>query len=254
MKKRSIVAMVATGVLALMQISCGGDDDGGGGNADVTVTAPVGGGAAPVLIWGNATGTRTSTYTSLFDHFAANGYLVVASNDTSTGDGDSLITALDWIEAENRRSGSPYYGKADLSRVAVSGHSQGGASAVVVAGRDSRIGALAAIMPDCAFWVNCDNAGDIRGTSLLIAGGSDSLVSTRTVRGVYDDIRRSPVVYAEIDGMGHTGWFGDQVDDVGKQILAFFDGVFGDSGKLSQFSGSNCSVCGRDWDLESKNF
>lgn len=251
--RKSFLSVSVAVLLAGVQVGCG--DDEGVGSGDNTIYEPAGNSPAPVLIWGNATGSPVRTYRTLHQYFADNGYLVVAANDTSTGQGESLIQALNWIERENSRQGSRYYGKADLSRVAISGHSQGGASAVVAAGKDSRIKALAALQPDCAFWVRCNNSDEIKATSLLVAGGSDSLVSSRVVEGVYRDIRQSPAVYAEIRRMSHTGWYRDQEDDMGKQILTFFDGVLNnDSAKLGQFESGRCDVCGSSWDIKSKNF
>ena len=266
MKKHLLSISVIFISLAMFQISCGegdgtgglpgGDLPGGGsiGSGDNTVYAPRSGAAAPVLIWGNATGSSVRTYRTLHQFFADNGYLVVAANDTSTGQGETLIEALNWIEAENRNPRSPYYGKADLTRVAISGHSQGGASAVVAAGSDSRFRALASLQPDCAFWVRCNNTASVRATSLLVAGASDTLVSPRTVENVYRDMR-APVVHAEIRGMGHTGWYGDQVGSMGRQMLSFFNGVLNqDQAKLNQFRSGNCRDCGSSWQLKSKNF
>ena len=52
-----------------------------------------------------------------------------------------LTTAIDWALAENKRAGSPYFGKIDARKVAVSGFSCGGLQAMTAA-KDPRVAAV----------------------------------------------------------------------------------------------------------------
>jgi len=49
---------------------------------------------------------------------------------------------LDQLSAWNKEPGNPFYGKLDMSRIGVYGHSTGGGAAVELCGRDSRCNAL----------------------------------------------------------------------------------------------------------------
>lgn len=225
-----------------------------GPGRDYTVIAPAGlkgGEGLPVIVWGNATGSPTGLYKPILEHLASHGFIVVAGDDSFTGDGDSMIEGLDWILDD-----SEYADSIDSSAVGITGHSQGGASAVVVAATDSRIKALVAIQPDCNFWVDCDDAEDINAATLAIAGSSDILVSSRSVkRKVYDEIGRDiPAVFAERRSMGHMGWFSDQVDTYGDIIGSWFGAhLKGDSAALDDFASNGKLAGDREWsEFESK--
>lgn len=253
MRRLSVFRPLGLACAALFLAHCG--DNGGPFGGDRwrgTLVPATGSGPAGVIVWGNATGTPGGVYNNLFDHFAASGYTVISPNDSLTGDGETMVEALDWVLAAGERSGSSVYGKIDPKKVVVMGHSQGGASAVVVAGKDSRVAALVSLMPDCNFWVRCNNTASIRAPSLLIAGSTDILVRERTVRDVYDKLS-GPAALATIDGLGHMGWFSDQVNSIGRPVTEFLDGALGD-GSLAKFKNSTCRDCGtKTWKMTTKN-
>ena len=104
----------------------------------------------PVAAWGNGgCANSNSFYVPFLAELASRGFLVVAigpytpepkpkSEGMGGGMGGGtksaqLLEALDWATAENKRSGSKYYGKVDPSKFAVFGHSCGGLQALEVA-------------------------------------------------------------------------------------------------------------------------
>jgi hypothetical protein len=104
----------------------------------------------PVAAWGNGGCANSNTfYTPFLAEIASRGFLVVAigpytpepkAKTDGMGGGmgggtqsAQLLEALDWATAENKRSGSKYYGKVDPSKFAVFGHSCGGLQALEVA-------------------------------------------------------------------------------------------------------------------------
>ena len=178
----------------------------------------------PLLTWGNATGTPNKLYDTILTHFASHGFIVIATHEGQSGQGEVLAQGLDFLIAENSKSSSKYYGKIDEENLGAAGHSQGGASSVVVAGNDSRVKAIVPIQPDCNAWVDCNNSDSIEGAVFAIAGGTDSLVSKESVQTkVYDALSDDvPAVFGVIEGMGHTGWFSNQVAIVGSAATAWF--------------------------------
>jgi hypothetical protein len=107
------------------------------GDGDLTVFAPsdlaTSARKHPVVIWDNARGIYgTYAYRELLEHVASHGYIIVAAY-ASSPEGSEILAALDWILAENQRSGSPYFEKLDEKRVAAMGHAQGSVATFAVA-------------------------------------------------------------------------------------------------------------------------
>ena len=102
----------------------------------------------PVVAWGNGGCANSNQfYVPFLAEIASHGFLVVAigpftpeATPQKGGGGGmgggtksaQLLEALDWATAENKRSGSKYYGKVDPSKFAVFGHSCGGLQALEV--------------------------------------------------------------------------------------------------------------------------
>jgi hypothetical protein len=105
----------------------------------------------PVVAFGNG-GCRNSSgeFRNLLSDIASHGYVVVAigpagdavvgGSEMKTGitQASQLLDGVNWIEKENARSGSEYYGKIDATKVAVMGQSCGTAQAQQVSG-DPRV-------------------------------------------------------------------------------------------------------------------
>jgi len=105
----------------------------------------------PVVAFGNG-GCRNGSgeFRNLLSDIASHGYIVlaigpagdavVAGSEAKTGitQASQLLDAVNWIEKENTRSGSEYFGKIDLTKVAVAGQSCGTAQAGQVSG-DPRV-------------------------------------------------------------------------------------------------------------------
>jgi len=98
-------------------------------------------GPVPVITWGNGTCAQPEGYGALLRYVASFGYFVIAANmrEVSSDSPAPMINALNYAEAANKDSTSPYYGKLDMTRVGAMGHSQGGAATASAANSDSRI-------------------------------------------------------------------------------------------------------------------
>lgn len=81
----------------------------------------------PVVVILNGTGVLPKKYKALFKHMASWGFVVIGSDDGSTGFGKSADETMELIISENSNNSSIFYGKLDLDNIGITGHSQGGA-------------------------------------------------------------------------------------------------------------------------------
>ena len=87
----------------------------------------------PVVSWNNGTLYPIANYQPMLDHWASHGFVVIGAHTNSTRGGAVHQAAIDWIVAENGRSGSAYFDRLDLTKIGTAGHSQG-AGATITAG------------------------------------------------------------------------------------------------------------------------
>jgi dienelactone hydrolase len=100
----------------------------------------------PVIIWGNGTFNTPSNYTGLFNHWATEGFIVAAADTSNSGSGKEMLACLSYIIAQNTAAGSTLKGHVDVSHIASSGYSQGGAGCLE-ASIDPRFVVTAAVSP-----------------------------------------------------------------------------------------------------------
>jgi hypothetical protein len=74
----------------------------------------------PVFDWGPGAGTGPDAYVDHLNLLASQGFVIISQSSTLSGK-----EALDWILAENEKSGSMWYQKLDPERVSRGGHSMG---------------------------------------------------------------------------------------------------------------------------------
>jgi pimeloyl-ACP methyl ester carboxylesterase len=91
-------------------------------------------------------------YRAMLNNFASHGIVIIAgtSGNQVAGDGDQALGALDWIVAQNQKTGE-FYHKLNTNRIVSMGHSQGGAASIHVALRAPQeigvtVTAIAALM------------------------------------------------------------------------------------------------------------
>jgi hypothetical protein len=86
----------------------------------------------PIISWNNGTRYPIAEYQDLLDHWASHGFLVIGAHTNSTAGGAVHKAAIDWLVAENARSGSAYFRMLDVTKIGASGHSQGGGATITV--------------------------------------------------------------------------------------------------------------------------
>jgi dienelactone hydrolase len=239
-----------------------------------------------VVAWGNG-GCSDDAASSRFHllELASHGYLVIASGRILSGPGAppreprpappqgqlpaprtqvaDLTDAVDWALAENRRAGSPYFGRIDPAQIAYSGWSCGGVQALQVA-KDPRVKTL--VIHNSGLL----NAGptNMTGTSV----GKELLQTLRTpviyilggpsdiayANGMDDFARISHVPVAVADlAVGHGGTFQEPNGGAAASVAVSWLNwqLRGDAESARRFVGDDCGLC-RDsrWTLQRKQF
>ncbi|WP_165986068.1 hypothetical protein [Streptomyces sp. YIM 98790] len=77
----------------------------------------------PVFVWGPGAGSAPADYEDMLRLWASHGFVVYS--EVSSSRGGYMVAALDWLEEQNARPGSPLYQDLDTSEVAFGGHSRG---------------------------------------------------------------------------------------------------------------------------------
>ncbi|RJQ71004.1 acetylxylan esterase [Pseudonocardiaceae bacterium YIM PH 21723] len=192
----------------------------------------------PVILWGNGTWATPANYQKLLEHFASHGFIVAAANTTWAGSGKEMLGGLDWVSAENSRTGSPYFGKVDTAHVGASGHSQG-AGGAIAAGADPRVGDTAPIEPGGPW----GDVTGLHGPMFILAGQNDKTVSPASVVARYDNAGHIPAIYGELAGANHLTPVGDGGGFRGPVTAWFRYRLMADPQARPEFTGPSCGQC-----------
>ncbi len=222
----------------------------------------------PVLVWGNGGCAIDSTrYGGFLGTIASHGFLVLA---TASVEGESrrranavdLLAAIDWVEAENRRAGSPLKDKIDTSHIAVMGQSCGGFLSVSL-GADPRVDTIGVFnsgvqppnpnAPDSPF-PTTDALAKLHGPVLLINGHERDFMM-KTSAANFALINHVPVFYGARHKAGHTATVfhpgGGEFANVAANWLRYHFKRDNEAGKM--FVGKDCGLCtNSNWDTDSK--
>ena len=204
---------------------------------------------SPVILWGNATSTMVARYGPMLTHWASYGFIVGASVSGNAGSGRDMLACLDFLQKENAREGSAFYGAVDLSHVGASGHSQG-ATGAMMAGRDPRIKTTAPIEPaTLGGHYSPGTEKSQHGPMLLLSGSADSITEPLSNHEFVFDDANVPVVWATLLGAGHNA---PAVQDSGPYRPAttawFLWQLMGDEKAGALFTGAKCDYCvDPDW-------
>ena len=207
-------------------------------------------GKYPVLFFGPATMVPGKLYRLLHEYLASHGFIVVVGESTSTGQGEEMLDGIKWLQGP-----SEFENIIAKKAFGVYGHSQGGATAFVVAGKmPDVVKSVVSIMPDCNFWVRCGGTNNVKVPVLAIAGAKDTLVPAQTVKSKVYNMTEGKAVYAEVPNMDHVSWMRQSNTTFGPAVLAWFEAALKGSKKSARaFSNSGCDICGDgNWDIETK--
>jgi pimeloyl-ACP methyl ester carboxylesterase len=191
----------------------------------------------PVIVWGNGTGAAPLVYRELLLHWASHGFIVSAANTPTSNLGISMRLGIDALAQADGNPASIFHRRVDLGHIGASGHSQGGAAAIVV-GADSRIDTIVPIQPGPL--ADIDNV-DV--PAFLMAGQDDSIVFPALVRYFYNDADHIPAIYGEIRDADHFTIVGDPGPFAAPTTAWFRLHLLGDAEARPQFYGSACGIC-----------
>ncbi|MFD1930018.1 acetylxylan esterase [Nonomuraea mangrovi] len=191
----------------------------------------------PVIVWGNGTFAFPVVYRPLLLHWASHGFIVAAANTPVSNLGVSMRAGIDLLAHRDADPNSVFHDHVDLDRVGASGHSQGGAAAIVV-GDDPRVDTIVPIQPGPLADVD-----HVHGPMLALAGQNDSIVWPILVKGFYDDADHIPAIYGEVRNADHFTVVGDPGPFDGPTTAWFRFQLMDDEEARGEFFGSGCRIC-----------
>lgn len=234
----------------------------------------------PILLWGNGgCANSTEEHKNFLNEIASHGYIVLGIGPFSSIENTNreanrqatsskqLISALDWIIAENSSVESKYLGKIEISQVAVMGMSCGGLQAIEVSA-DPRI----------KTHVICNSGVKITPTSLnttyshmpnppkealmnfhnpvLYIMGGETDIAYINAMDDFEKVKHVPIVMTNID-VGHGGTYRQPHGGAftGTALAWLNWQLKGDEESSTIFIGDDCGLCkDPEWTIETKNF
>ena len=236
-----------------------------------------------VYIWGNG-GCGYDATSARFHliEIASRGYVAIAPGEIESGpkapkpatDGtqqagsdkratpEKMLAALDWILAENKREGSPYFGKIDSASVAFSGHSCGGLIAMKAA-LDPRAKVLVlensglfrkpvggvpandkmAAVVKLLSQMKKEDLVQLHTPVLYILGGPQDIAEPNGLND-FQHIQHVPVFVADHPGAGHGGLFSEPNGEATKVELDWLAWqLHQDRVAARTFTGPDCTLC-----------
>lgn len=190
-------------------------------------------GPLPIVIFGNGACSHDSGYYApMFANLVANGYVVIAvgekanapadqgGHDMATiGLGDNLLEALDWACAANATPDGEMYRMLDCYKVALSGHSCGGAQALSKS-YDPRVSTTIMFnsgMGDIAMaGADTRSLANLHNPIIYIIGGPEDIAYGNAMLD-FERVADVPVAIVNFP-VGHGGTYGDSEGGVLGQV------------------------------------
>ncbi len=226
----------------------------------------------PIIAWGNgACANSPWEHINFLSEVASYGFLVIAigpmPQEGEKGGGKSeasqLIDAINWAIAQNCDKNSPFFGKLDISKIAISGMSCGGlqtletasdprVSTVVICNSGSFINPNTGIpgMPN----VKKEDLQKIHTPTLYILGGEKDIAYANGMDD-FSKINHVPVFVANMD-VGHGGTYGQpHGGEFAKVATAWFKWQLkGDAEAGKMFTGNPPGLSKNPlWKVDKKN-
>ncbi len=163
---------------------------------------------------------------------------------------NALSTAIDWALRENRRRGSPLYGRIATDQIAASGWSCGGLQAILTA-QEPRVKTVIVMNsgvfnegnPISGIAVDKAMVGKLHGSALYVLGGPTDIAYDNGM----DDFRRTRTIPAAVINIpvGHGGTYMQPYGGIGAEVVTnWLDWKLrGDAAAAAKFSGKNCGYC-----------
>ena len=174
-----------------------------------------------MIVFANGTASEVGPEKNDFflRHLASWGFVVIRSRDGSTGNGDTVIDAANYILNAASQPTSPFYRHIDRERLGLTGHSQGAGTAVLLFARQNSPFStfvpietperIVCVIAGCAF--NLGALSEVSKGSIFFIGGELDVVSPLPVNlGYYTPISsRVDKVMGIVRNAGHLEIEGD---------------------------------------------
>jgi dienelactone hydrolase len=163
-----------------------------------------------------------------------------------------LLSALDWVLAQNAEAGSPYFGKIDPTAVAISGYSCGGLQALQIAG-EPRVKTLivmnSGIFNDATQGITGIDVSKalldkIHTPTFYILGGETDIAYANGMDD-FKRIRHVPAYVGNLVGVGHGGtYWQPNGGKAAAAVVAWLEWQLrGDEEAKRMFVGEDCGLC-----------
>jgi hypothetical protein len=197
----------------------------------------------PLFTWGCGAGSQPSQYRDHLTRWASHGFVIEAH--ASTGDGTDHVKAIDWLIAENAKSGSKLYQKLDITKIASGGHSQGSVSTFAMAD-DERLTTTIHVAGG-----SFDGKGPdkLKHPTAYICGADDASATGNAQRD-YEGTT-VPVFFTIMDGVNHIY---AAREGMGAVLGWLRWHLAGETERKGMFIGSNCQFCMGKFKSMSKNW
>jgi len=211
----------------------------------------------PIISWGNGGATWPEYYPQL-PHLASHGFLVIASNNPLV-DGPLVKAGVDWIVQQNETSGSPFYKKLDVNRIAGVGYSNGGLAQLSTADDPRYLTVVIISGGNISEELRTQNMPKLHTPIAYFC--TDDEASEGNCAADFAVVKQ-PAFFGVIKGSEHTDittFLGLGVDAVIKRsataTTAWFRWkVMGDPAYRAWFVGSDCQLCkDTNWTVQQKN-
>jgi hypothetical protein len=196
----------------------------------------------PGILTSCAPGGSLNIYTTLLNHLASQGLVIICVNSLSGGPGDpanlkAMQDGLDWIIAQNSQPGT-YQGMLAVDRAVAMGYSIG-------AGASVNLSSHKAVMTTVVIHDH-NTSGDPHGPVLMMTGTSDVIDDMRATMMTLDE---APAILVALP-IGHL----DVITEIGQggryvaPITAWVRyWVNGDQDAKRYFWGDDCEMCKSPW-------
>jgi hypothetical protein len=219
----------------------------------------------PVMVWGNGGCAIDNTnYAGFLSTIASHGFLVLNTAASEGGPlratAEILLSAVDWAEAENVRSGSPLAGKIAVDQVAIMGTSCSGMLSIS-AGTDPRVDTIgvfnAGVQPPAdnapAGATTTETLKQVHGPIMFINGSERDFMTPASLDN-FQRVDHVPTFYGARHGAGHMATMyhpggGEFANVVWHWLRYQFKG---DAEAGRWFTGADCLLCtNENWDADS---
>ncbi len=153
----------------------------------------------PIFVWGTGATALPSRYVDHLTRIASHGFVAISPNSSSVS-AALLKASLDWIIAQNSAQGSVYFGKLNVKKVAMGGHSLGSVGTFNQEATETRLTTTIHIAGG-----SMDGAGSskVKTPTAYICGETD--IALANCQRDFERVGTQPTFFSELKGIDHVG-------------------------------------------------